>query len=310
MTLRSLAIALLLVAGCSSSGPSGAKPASSSSTETGTATVLFVPWGGTVTTLGYDPGNESEPDGPRGFVVDTSHYVHVLDSLNGRIAVYSSGKLGRYVGLPSEDFTDLDVDPSGGYVLLDTTDKRQIVFITARGVVTAQVPLVGQGLDDATTVTAISRESTGVWIQLHHATWLLVATPSGQPVLPRVKRLGKATPTSGQMTQVALTPPSGAQVRLTDRTGKGSVINIPASGVQRITGIEQDGSGNTLVGLWSPTSHKLAVVSPKGSVLREDTLPALGPTQDTIEPIRMGRDGSLYVMTVGTDGLTVTRVQP
>lgn len=307
--IRILALGLLLLAACSTSG----KPAATSS-HADTQTVLFAPWGSTVSSLGYDPGNESAPDGPRSFVVDSSHAVHVLDVLNSRIAVFSAGKLARYVTLPSEDFTDFDLDPQGGYVLLDTEEKGQVVFITGRGVVTAQVPIVGQGVDDPTTITAISRESTGAWIQLHHAVWLLVATPSGQTVQPRVKRLGKPTPKTGQMVQVALTPPTGAQVRLLDAQGQGPLVPISASGVRAITGVEQDPAGNTYVGLWSITpsheSHVLAVVSPSGTVVRQDPLPILGPTQSTKQTVRMGKDGSIYVMVVGTDGLTVSRYLP
>jgi hypothetical protein len=240
--------------------------------------------------------------------------VHVLDALNNRIAVFSGGKLARYVSLPNEDFTDFDLDPAGGYVLLDTEEKSQVVFVTGRGVVTAQVPIVGQGVDDATTTTAISRESTGIWIQLHHAVWLLVATPSGQVVQPRVKRLGKPTPKTGQMVQVALTPPTGAQVRLLDAQGQGPIVSIPAPGVRAITGIEQDPAGNTYVGLWSITpsqeSHVLAVVNSSGAVVRQDPLPILGPTQNTKQTVRMGKDGTIYVMALGTQGLTVSRYLP
>jgi hypothetical protein len=253
------------------------------------------------------------PDGPRSFVVDASHAVHVLDTLNERVAVFANGKLSRVVSLPREQFSDLDVAPDGSYVLLDNDEQSQIVFATARGVVTSQVPLVGQGLDDATTVTAISRENTGVWVELHHATWLLVATPSGQVVSPRVKRLGKPVG-HGNMIQVSINAPTGVTLRTTDSRGQGQVTPIAVGEVHAITGAEQDSSGNTYVGVWSvsPTQerHELVVVNPSGSLVRSDPLPALGATQDTTRTLRMGKDGSIYLMAYSNDGLTVSRYLP
>ncbi len=114
--------------------------------------------------------------------------------------------------------------------------------------------------------------------------------------------------------QVALDPPRGVTLRTLDSHGHGSQTEIPAPTVNAITGVEQDSSGNTYVGLWSVTptmeSHELAVVSPGLSAVRTDPIPAPGPTQNTMRTIRMGRDGSVYLMTVSSDGVTVSRYEP
>jgi hypothetical protein len=307
-----LSASLIASAGCSNGKPGWAEATPHARIDV--ETVLSSHWGSGVSSLGHDTGSESMPDGPRSFVVDASHAVHVLDTLNDRVAVFSHGTLVRFVTLPQEEFTDFDVGSHGGYVLLDTQEREQVVFVTGRGVVISQVPLEGPGIDDPATVTAVSSESSGVWVELHHATWLLVASLSGQPLATRAKRLGKPVAKAGAMVQVALNPPTGVMLRQVDSHGQGPQTLIPTSGVTAITGVEQDPSGTTYVGLWSVTprqeTHELAVVSASGALVRTDPLPAPGSTQNTLRTVRMGKDGSLYLMRVAGDGVTVMRYLP
>lgn len=303
--------------GCSSDAPDDA----SGKVAVKYQTVLSSPWSTSPASFAHQDAYDALPDGPRSFSVDRTGAVHVLDAIKRRIAVYSKGKLQRFLTLPNEDFVDFDFDPSGGYVMLDTMDHGEIVLVDAKGKVTKRVKLEGSGIEDAKLVTGVAREATGIWVQQHHAVWLLVADGDGEPVQQRVKRRGKAVSKDGHMLQVALSPPTGLVVRKLnpDGTDKSIPVNAGAN-VAAITGVEQDKVGNVYVGLWnikpgsgsspSQEKHSLAVIAPNGKLLRYDALPKLGPTQNSTRILRKGQDGHMYILVVGSRGITVSRYTP
>jgi hypothetical protein len=308
----------LLAAGCSSDDEAGT---SDTSTLPSMTSVLAQGWRNGPNGLGYDEGKESLPEGPRSFVVDKAGAVHILDTLNRRIAIFAHNKLQRTVNLPAGDFADLDITDKGGHVLLDPYQLHQAVTINAAGAVVGRAPLAGQGLDDPSAITAISHETSGVWVELHHATWLLVATPSGAPVKNRAKRLGKTVGSQGQMLQIARKPPYGFSLR--HLTYKGTVKRVSVNNdaqVHGITGVEQDAAGNVYVGLFiekaatkttpAHMNHVLQKLDSKGNVRFTVPAPMLGPTQNTMRTVRQGHDGNIYTFTINSSGAYVSRLAP
>lgn len=315
------AVGLAGVLGAAVAGCSSDEPAAASASRLKYQTVMLVPWSKAPRSFARQDAHDALPDGPRSFTVDRQGDVHVLDVIKHRIAVYRKGRMVRYVTLPNQDFVDFDFNHDSGYVLVDTMEHGEVVFVNHRGAVTRRVSLEGQGIDDPKMTTGIAREPTGVWVEQNHATWLLVATGDGEPVTQRAQRRGKVTTSEGHMIQAAIHPAVGVSVRRIQPDGSDRTIKVKAgANVIGLSGFEQDKAGNTYIGMVEVTpgskssvaqeKHLLAVVAPNGKVLRYDQMPRLGSTQNTTRTLRKGQDGHLYILVVGTRGVSVMRYNP
>jgi hypothetical protein len=82
-------------------------------------TVLFLPWGSEPDRAGLDLGHESATIGPPAFDVDARGRVFLLDGLQQRVAVFSRGRLVRQTRISVSPRADIAITPRGAAYVLD-----------------------------------------------------------------------------------------------------------------------------------------------------------------------------------------------
>lgn len=75
--------------------------------------VLDLPWGTGPRRAGLVPGEESATTGPPAFAVDGLGRIHVIDAMQGRLAVFLDGHLVRETALPLTPRSDIALGPDG-----------------------------------------------------------------------------------------------------------------------------------------------------------------------------------------------------
>lgn len=76
-------------------------------------TVLSVPWGSGPGRAGLALGRESPTIGPPAFDVDRAGHIHVLDTLQGRVAEFGQNRLLRQRALPTQAAAELAIATDG-----------------------------------------------------------------------------------------------------------------------------------------------------------------------------------------------------
>jgi hypothetical protein len=127
--------------------------------------VLSAPWGSSTGQLGQNLQQEGAAEGPASFAVDSSSQVHLLDMVNNRIVVFSSGKFVRQVQLPGSRWDDFDIAGTG-YVLLDRFVQQSLVVVDSSGNTQATMNLGDVGIDEPSLVTTVSANSGGLWVEV------------------------------------------------------------------------------------------------------------------------------------------------
>jgi hypothetical protein len=95
---------------------------------------LDMPWGTGPRRAGLSPGNESATIGPSSFDVDRRGRIHVLDSLQNRIAVFARGRLIGQLPISVTPQSDLAVARDGTtYVAEQRSGRVRVVAIAPSG---------------------------------------------------------------------------------------------------------------------------------------------------------------------------------
>jgi hypothetical protein len=82
-------------------------------------TVLFLPWGSGPMRAGLSPGRESATLGPTSFDVEASGRIHLVDALQGRVAMFKDQRLVSEVGLSLGSPALVSLGSDGARYLLD-----------------------------------------------------------------------------------------------------------------------------------------------------------------------------------------------
>lgn len=109
-------------------------------------TELYLPWGTGSNRAGLSLGNESLTLGPSSFDVDEEGRIHLLDGLQGRVAVFADGRLVRESPVEASPRASMALSPDrGAYILDERDDIVSLVRIDGRGEVTGTA-VVGRGI--------------------------------------------------------------------------------------------------------------------------------------------------------------------
>ena len=274
-------------------------------------TVLFLPWGTGPTKVGLSPGRESLTGGPSSFDIDEQSRIHVLDTEQDRLAVFSDGEFVREVPLGLESDADVSVASDGtAYVLAVRDDVAEVRAVSPSGSVDPAQPL-GEALS-AHVRTVGPRAFANL---LPSDVW--VGVPGGDETL------------------TAALPPetlAGAPIR-----GDAELVRIATTGRVRFATVSDDGVSDAVEVRSETSLGEVALAEPDGNggywcvvrVWREDPTPAdqyqvlhisggeivesfaVSAEQFADTPplsrFRLGSDGDLYQLTTSPSGVRILR---
>jgi hypothetical protein len=257
---------------------------------------------------GLAPGNESATLGPSSFDVDVAGRIFLLDGAQGRLAVFSDGRLLRESMLSVSAKADLAVTADGSaYVLARTTD----------GVVTSQRVDPGGDVGEPTVVgTGIPAEirASGGAPYAHLVpldAWLPVPVP-GDPSQDTLT-VGRPVPGGSQLLSVV----HGNTVRLGVVHGgavRDAVELRSAAPLGELALADRDGHGGywVVVRVWrdgaAPADqYEVAHVTDGGRVSAFAVPSAAFADAATLSRFRLGGDGNLYQITSSPEGMRIVR---
>lgn len=286
--------------------------------------VLQVPWGSAPGQLGHSIPEEGAPEGPMTVTADASGRIFVLDQINARIAVFDAGAPTGEIPLPGDTFQDLDFFGRDGFVLLDRHMSSSLAFLDAKGHVSHEVALVGLGVREGTSVTAIFSRADGVWAEVEHTGVVQITDASGKPSRPRRFAAGRST--GDELAVRAALDPAKASVVLSR-----AEVGLPARDFARvafamkpsaITGLEVLPGGNVFVSAQlfeerpvAPfdvvaSDHTLTLLGPGGELLDQQSIPDHEGPEEVFRPARLGADGAIYALRFAHEGAEVWRYAP
>lgn len=285
------------------------------------SSVVTTTWGSAEGQLGHNVPEEGLPEGPKSFVVDGHSVIHVLDLENGRIQKFKGGQSAGVVALPARPFDDLELDAQG-YVLLDVHSDPALVFVDATGNVTHEVTLAGDEIPEPSLITALIRNTDGLYVEIEDDYLVRVTDAAGtaveQSVVPGQaidgsvalkiesvddKRLG--------LFRIGL--PDGDPAPLTEltfpeRVAERSLFTPAGAGALLLAvRVEQEQLDPETPGASQST---LVVLEPNGAERHRVDLPESEAVDDVFRSVRRGADGNVYVMKTSDAGVEMVKVKP
>ena len=155
-------------------------------------TLFTAKWGSGPGDLGRERPEEGNPMGPMSLSVDAKGRVYVLDEINGRIVRRGAD------GKPDTTFRtdliaaqDMAVADDGSAVVLDRFVDKQVVIYDESGKVRADIPIVGEGVDDVGLVTGVFTDGNDIYVEREHGPLVKIGDTSGQLAEPRAEIPGR-----------------------------------------------------------------------------------------------------------------------
>lgn len=298
--------------------PAPPKPASGPAAET----VFTARWGGAPGELGRRAANESSPEGPMSFDVDSKGRAFVLDQVNGRVQVFEPGAAPRSIPVPVDTYQDVALGEGDRLALLDRFTNESVAFVdTATGRLTHEVALPGEGIAEGGDVTGLFQRKDGTWAEVKHANLVRIADAAGNPLDDRDIVQGRFG--------------EGGVLRASKSGERGLAIAIKRDGraaeplaklgfdttLWQILALETDARGRIFVGASlhdeggppafevTRASEVVVVLEPNGAELRRVELPASTGPEESFRRIRVGADGLVYHMAYEEKGVTLRKVR-
>lgn len=255
------------------------------------------------------------------FVVDERGRAFVLDQLNSRVQVFEGDRLARILPLPADTIQDIALDGKGGVWALDRLGAGSVAHVTEDGVVSHEIALVGDGVEDAGDVSALEVRADGVWVEVRHATLVHIASADGIALADRPVAPGRFADALGGHLRAAKSS-FGAAVTLQKQGERPEVFAKLrfAMRVGHLTGLEADREGNVHVSLHlfdeSPeppfelrAQQDLVVTfSRTGREISRVVLPPESGAEESFRRLRVGANGGLYHLGFDSDGATLRRL--
>jgi hypothetical protein len=279
-------------------------------------------WGNGDGEFGHKEANESNPEGPMSMVAGKGGLL-VLDQVNSRVMRF--GPDGKPLGsfpIGPDTARDLAIDDKGRVAVLDRVGQGEVALYDESGKLTGQAPVAGGPMDEAGGATGIFTGGGGTWVEREHTESVRILGPDGQPDPDRPTLPGRPLRGGGGSIQAAvISKPAGtAYVRVFDDDFKvvwQRTVSFPAPIVQILL-LDSD------LGGWAYLGVHVAVENPEPPHLLEDeriivvrlaradgadggsiVVPALTGPDEVANPLAVGDDGTIYLMTPGPDGLEI-----
>jgi hypothetical protein len=273
-------------------------------------TVLFLPWGSGPMRAGLAPGNESATLGPSSFDVDAEGRIFLLDGTQGRLAVFSGGRLVRESTLAVSAKADLAVTADGSaYVMSRTTDGAATARRIGPEGDVGEPTVIGAGIP-----AEIRASGDAAYAHLLPVdAWLPVRPPGGTS--RDAPTVGRPVPGGSQLLSVV----HGDAVRLGLVRGgvvRDAVELRSSAPLGELALADRDGHGGywVVVRVWrdgpSPADqYQVAHVAGDGQVSAFGAPSAAFADTATLSRFRLGGDGDLYQITSSPEGMRIVRYQ-
>jgi len=287
--------------------------------------VFFAPWGSGEGRLGRRVAEESDPEGPMGFVVDAAGRAAVLDQVNSRVVLFADGRQIKEIALPADTYQDLQLDEDGNLVLLDRLAQRSVDLFDSRGGPIGHVQLEGDGVPEGGGTTAMFLREDGVWVEVEHTRLVRVADARGRPDPERPQVNGRfsadgawllSAAREGRQSAVVLVRPAdspGALPRLFSRVD----FALP---VLNLLALESDTGGRVLLAAHLARFEERApfgvreerveavLLGPDGAELDRVRLEVPRGALDQFRTLRLSPDGVLYHLYYDDSGVSLRRM--
>ncbi len=271
--------------------------------------MLSAPWGSGPGRVGLALGRESPALGPPAFDVDRAGHVHLLDTLQGRLAEFKGNRLLRQRSVQLES-ADVAVAPDGTAYVAHV--RGGVVGVTRLSRSGRSVGSVSLGTGVLSQVRMAGSTAYGELLPLD--AWVRIPASGG--------RAAQLTPISGRPLasgERVLRVGTERFVRLgTVRDGRvhAAVELRSAARFGEVALAESDGGGGyvVVVRVWrsrpKQADHFQVIHISRGRVAETFAVPSRGFV-DTwpMSRFRLGPDGSLYQLVTGSAGIRIVRFE-
>ncbi|HEX2266670.1 MAG TPA: hypothetical protein VHI97_00530, partial [Actinomycetota bacterium] len=274
-------------------------------------TVLFLPWGTGPAKAGLSPGRESLTGGPSSFDIDDQGRIHLLDTEQDRLAVFSDGEYIREVPLGLESDADVSVASDGtAYVLAVKDDVAEVRAVSPSGSVQPARPL-GEAL--SAHVRSVGRHAfanllpSDVWVGVPARDESLTAA------LPRQTFAGAPVHGDAELMRIGTT--GGVRLATVSGDGVSDAVEVRSdTPLGEVALAEPDGNGGywCVVRVWredpSP-ADQYQVLHISGGEIVESFAVSAEQFADTppLSRFRLGSDGDLYQLMTSSSGVRILR---
>ena len=280
-------------------------------------------WGGEPGQFGRRHDPESNPEAPMAIAAGAPGALALVDQANGRVQLFHNGKPSGQIRI-GDTIQDLALAPGGATALLDRLHDRNLQLFGADGQPLGTVPIVGRGLDEGGSATGVFADDEGFYVERDHEAVVRVADRAGKPDTARPELPGRPTRDGRAWVSAAIFDRGAGRlmVQAVDRrTGRAAwqrEIELSAP-ILRIVLLDSDRRGRIYVGAdvgressgppFVIEDEMVSVVrlessgDPRGAI----TLPPLVASDESIRPITVDDDGTLYAMYPSDSGLDVMR---
>ena len=287
--------------------------------------VFFAPWGSGEGHLGRRAAEESDPEGPMGFVIDDAGRAAVLDQVNSRVVLFDGGKQIREIGLPADTYQDLQLDEDGNLVVLDRLAQRSVDLFDSRGRPSGQVQLEGDGVPEGGGTTAMFLREDGVWVEVEHTRLVRVADARGRPDPDRPQVNGRFSADGARLLSAAREGRHSAVVLVRPAGSPGDLPRLLARvdfslPVLHLLALESDTAGRVLLAAHLARFEEQApfrvleerveavLMDPDGREADRVRLAAPRGALDQFRTLRLSPDGILYHLYYDDSGVSLRRV--
>jgi len=263
---------------------------------------LSLPWGSGPMRAGLVPGRESASLGPSSFDVDRHGRIYLLDPEQGRMAVFSHGRLTREAVLPLGADAQIAAGPQGAARVIDRSTGALVARrVDASGAASDPDPLTGAMVDAVRTVG-------GQWFGL-------VLPLDAWVALDGTSEPSAGLPLPGGGAILTVARPSGLRLATSTRDGRiEDAVELRATArIGEVALAESDGRAGVwiVVHLWgeSPAADQYQVMHLLGTRVLGSFAVADLAFADTppLSRFRMGADGALYQLTSTAAGIQIIR---
>jgi hypothetical protein len=268
--------------------------------------VLALPWGTGTLRAGLAPGVEALTIGPSSFDVDAAGRVHLLDQLQGRIAVFGPDGLIREVPVSASPEASVVVDGQGRTSVVDRARGWVAVSRFDASGRAVDSDLLGMGIPGrvatAGEATFVQMFPGGAWARLGEGQ---SGTSTGRPVadgraliaLARPRSIRVAAVDQGHVTNAVEVVPGDQEVSF----GELALAEVAGDRYVLVVRTIRSGAGDPIA-RFRVIGIEDANLAWSFQVMAEDVIDVR-----PLSRFRLGRDGHLYQLIGSPDGLRIVR---
>ena len=269
------------------------------------------------TSVGRIVGDESASVGPESFALMPDGGSLVLDQINRRVLrLDAQGRLSATIELPATSFEDVEQYEGRAVLVLDRLIGSVLMVMDLQGQLLVEVPLVGSGIENGGSITAMLPRPDGVWLEVDHRHSVKVLDRQLQPCRRQVI-LGRPI-SNARSLRGALDGNGGVSISTSERVAREAAQTVTLRGeapIERIVWLDADPRGPVHVVLhevdrsteppFQVRNERYLMILLDGQLQElERTMSSWTLTEyDQHTEFRLGRDGHLRQMAFTQEGV-------